>query len=68
MSIRNRSISSVDIWSRPDVLETTMFMVVGDFNSPGHRISGDGKPIALRLVFDRRNAKLFRFPGFNLHR
>ena len=63
----NRSISSVDIWSRPDVLETTMFMVVDDFNSPGHRISGDGKSIAL-LVFDRRNAKLFRFPGFNLHR
>ena len=40
-------------------------MVVGDFNSPSHRIRGDEKLIVI-VVFNCRNAKLVRFPVFNL--
>ena len=42
-----------------------MILIVGDFDSPSHRIRGDDKWRVAEFL--HRGTKLFGFPGFNLY-
>ena len=57
-----------DAQSLPDAFETTIFIVVGDFNPPRRRIRGDEKlsPSPSDLGPIGQRTKFFRFPRFNL--
>ena len=51
--------------ARPDIFESTMFVVVDDFSSPCRGIGGDSQLISIINPI-QWGAKLFRFPRVKL--
>jgi len=47
--------------------ETTMIIIVDDFDSPSHRIGGNGEREVTEIPHRFRSTKLSGFPRFKLH-